>query len=117
MMPKTAFALIGISKVKDIRKINEFPNRIYGIITRYQREVVKIFDSFKEREMKRMSVVKKGYFWISVVYCSIIASLLISLIFGINDSMCQLIISTLLVPISLSAAVKAYFSYKGRLNE
>ena len=114
---KTAFALIGISKIKDIRKVNEFPNRIYRIITRYQREVVKIFDSFKEREMKRISVVKKGYFWISVVYCSIIASLLISLIFGINDSMCQLIISTLLVPISLSAAVKAYFSYKGRLNE
>lgn len=79
---KTAFALIGISKVKDIRKVNEFPNRIYRLIMHYQRKAEKVYRNLELKGEKRTSTVKRGYLWLSLTYCSIIASLITAITLG-----------------------------------
>lgn len=113
---KTAFALVGISRVKDIRKVNEFPNRIYKLILHHQRKAKKLYRNLELKGEKKASVIRRGYLWLSLTYCSILASLIIAITLGVNTFLPQLII-TLLVTASLSAVVKAYLSFKGRVKE
>ncbi len=113
---KTAFALIGLSKLRDVRKINEFPNRIYKIIMYYQEKTEEIFKNIEVKNEKRLSKVKQGYLWLSLTYCSVIASLIVAITLGTETFISQLIIGTLLVPGCLSMAVKAYLSFKGKMK-
>lgn len=114
---KTAFALIGISEVKEVRKINEFPNRIYKIIMHHQGKVEKLYENLELTDKKRISKVKRGHLWLSLAFCSIFASLIIAITFGTDTFISQLIIGTLLVPSSLSMVAKAYLSFKGKIKE
>lgn len=113
---KTAFALIGLSRIKDIRKINEFPARIYKIIMYYQERMNEIYKNLETRNEKRISKVKQGYLWLSLAYCSIIASLIIVITLGTDTFISQLIIGSLLIPGFLSMVVKAYLSFKGKVK-
>ena len=114
---KTAFALIGLSKIKDIRKIDEFPARIYKIIMHYQEKAKEIYKNLESENEKRISKIKQGYLWLSLAYCSIIASLIIVITFGTDTFISQLIIGSLLIPVFLTMAVKAYRSFKGKVKE
>jgi len=113
---KTAFALIGLSGVKDIRKINEFPNKIYKVIMDHEEKTKELFRKLELENEKKLSIIKRGYFWLSVAYCSILISFIIAVYIGTEMFIPQLIIEILLGTIFISAAIKAYFSYKGRVK-
>lgn len=110
---KSAFALIGLSKVKNIRKIDEFPNRIYKIIMYSWKKTEEFFRDVENKNERRLSKVRQGYLWLSFAYGSIIASLIIAITLGTDIFISQVIIGSLLVPGLLSMAVKAWLSFKG----
>lgn len=111
---KTAFALIGISKLKEVRKIDEFPYRIYKVITNYQKELEELLTNLKEEYETRLKTLKQGYLWISISFLSIIISLLLVLVLTINNPVSQLIIGGILFPVFLSSATKTYLLFKGK---
>lgn len=62
---KTAFALNGLSKVIEVRKIDAFPSQIYKLIINCQKEVEEYFKNMEDTYEKKLSKVKEdvcGYY-------------------------------------------------------
>ena len=76
-----------------------------------------IYKNLESENEKRISKIKQGYLWLSLAYCSIIASLIIVITFGTDTFISQLIIGSLLIPVFSTMVVKAYRSFKGKVKE
>jgi len=113
---KTAFALIGVSKVKEVRKIDEISYRVYRIIIDYQKRIEDLLGELESAYKGRILKVRQGYLWLSLAFGSILASLIIAVTLGIESIISQLIIGSLLIPGLFSTATKAYLSFKGKIK-
>jgi hypothetical protein len=105
---KTAFALIGLSRIAYVRRIEEFPQRIYNIVTKYQKEAEETFENIVSKNKEQVSRIRKGYLWLSVVFATILTFLPLIIMFG-NQGYTPEIVAGILLAIMLAALGKFYF--------
>ncbi|AEA48102.1 prenyltransferase/squalene oxidase repeat-containing protein [Archaeoglobus veneficus] len=93
---KTAFALLGLSRIKEVRKIDEFPYKIYTLIARYHE---KIRDCIAELEKTYEKRIKRGYLLLTLIYILLMASVFAIIEYGVESPISQLLLGSLIIPV------------------
>jgi hypothetical protein len=101
---KTAFALIGLSRITYVSKIEEFPQRIYSTLVKYQKETEEAFEDTILKNKEEASRIRKGYVWLSVVFGTILAFLLLNLMSVTQGYVREIIAGILFIVLPVSLA-------------
>ncbi|MGD8506524.1 MAG: hypothetical protein PVF15_07680 [Candidatus Bathyarchaeota archaeon] len=94
---KTAFALIGLSRITYVRRIEEFPQRIYSTIMKFQKETEEAFENVVLKNKERVSRIREGYIWLSISFGAILALLPVILGYGGQGRISEIITAILLI--------------------
>jgi len=105
---KTAFALIGLSRITYVRRIEEFPQRIYNIVMKHQKEAEETFQDIVSKNKEQVSRIRRGYLWLSVAFAMILMLLPLIIVFGDQGYTPEIIVGILLAIMS-GALGKFYF--------
>lgn len=114
---KTAFALLGLSRIINVRRIEEFPYKIYQIIMKYQELASELMRMKNEQTSSTIKNLERSYFWLILCFAITFSSYVL-IAMQIENILVELSIGTLLTILLPLALGKLYASIikKGYLN-
>lgn len=109
---KTAFALIGLSKIKEVRKIDAFPQRIYRIISIYEKGVEDEINRIHNEYLRHINQLRIGYLWVLMGAFSLFGIIMLWLTIGVSNYFVQVVSDIVFSTILFTSSAKAISTWK-----
>ncbi|MHA1684920.1 MAG: hypothetical protein ACTSYD_00780 [Candidatus Heimdallarchaeaceae archaeon] len=108
---KTAFALIGLSKIKEVRKIDTFPQRIYKIISMYKKGIEEEINKLHNEYTKQIDKLRIGYLWLLTGSFSLFGIIFLWVTIGVGNYFVQIVSDIVFSTILFTSGAKVISSW------